>query len=75
MRILLQFYKRVLNKHPVLTQTIQVGVVMGGGDVISQVVVEKKSYKEYNFLRTAQFSSVGLCFLVSITINNTIIII
>ncbi|KAK9703631.1 Mpv17 / PMP22 family [Popillia japonica] len=63
MRILLQFYKRVLNKHPVLTQTIQVGVVMGGGDVISQVVVEKKSYKEYNFLRTAQFSSVGLCFL------------
>ncbi|KAL7744512.1 hypothetical protein ACLKA6_017036 [Drosophila palustris] len=36
---------------------------MGAGDVIAQLAVEKKSYKDYNMERTAKFSAIGFCFV------------
>ncbi|KAH8405813.1 hypothetical protein KR215_009686, partial [Drosophila sulfurigaster] len=37
-------------------------IIMGAGDVIAQLAIEKKSYKDYNAGRTARFASIGLCF-------------
>lgn len=41
------------------------GLLMGTGDVIAQTVVEQKSLKNINILRTGQFTFIGLCFVVS----------
>lgn len=36
------------------------GLLMGTGDFLSQVFVEKRKSYEYNFVRTLKFSSFGL---------------
>lgn len=61
-----QVYQRSLQTYPVFSQAVQVGVLMGCGDLISQKIVEKKEY--VNWTRTAKFASVGFIFVVS-TIN------
>lgn len=43
-------------------------ILMGTGDFLSQVFVEKKKAKEYNFTRTAKFAGIGLL-IVSIHIT------
>lgn len=39
---------------------------MGLGDQISQNFIENKTFENVDFLRTAQFASVGFCLVVSI---------
>ncbi|KAH8355110.1 hypothetical protein KR093_005797, partial [Drosophila rubida] len=41
---------------------LNVAIIMGAGDVIAQLAIEKKSYKDYNAGRTARFAGIGLCF-------------
>ncbi|GLV39187.1 pasang lhamu [Carabus blaptoides fortunei] len=53
-------YQRSLGKYPILTQAIQTGLLMGTGDLISQTIIEKKTFSNINWVRTAQFTSVGL---------------
>jgi len=36
---------------------------MGGGDIISQLLIEKT--EKYNYVRTARFLFMGSCFLAS----------
>ncbi|XP_013166936.1 PREDICTED: protein Mpv17 [Papilio xuthus] len=58
-RHILQLYQKFLNKHPYLVQAIQTGALMGAGDYISQTLVEKKSMKNIDLVRTLRFSSIG----------------
>lgn len=59
-------YQAFLTKHPVLTQMIQTGLLVGSGDIIAQTVVEKRTIRTYNPIRTVQFASVGFFIVVSI---------
>lgn len=59
-----RYYKRLLSRHPILTQSVQTGLLMASGDVIAQKIIEKKYKLEY--LRTAQFFALGTLTVVSI---------
>lgn len=41
------------------------GTLMGAGDFISQVIVERKSLESYDGLRTGRFLVFGFCVFVS----------
>ncbi|ALC49042.1 CG11077, partial [Drosophila busckii] len=41
-------------------ESIKVGLIMGGGDMIAQFGIEKKSFNEWNYARTARFGALGL---------------
>ncbi|XP_044751551.1 protein Mpv17-like [Coccinella septempunctata] len=59
-----QSYKNALQKYPVIVQSVQVGTLMGIGDVIAQKFVEQRhSEKSYDFRRTANFVLLGTFFL------------
>lgn len=40
-------------------QAVQTGTLMGAGDLISQSLIERKSYNQVDFVRTLKFSSIG----------------
>lgn len=61
-------YKRAIQRFPLLMQSLQVGALMGGGDLISQLVIEKKRQDQLNLKRTLQFASMGLL-VVSVDIS------
>ncbi len=57
-------YLSVLNRHPTKTQMVQTGLLMGAGDITSQMVVEGKAWGEINreralryFLKSTHFLS------------------
>ncbi|XP_018579729.1 protein Mpv17 [Anoplophora glabripennis] len=52
-----RIYRYMLCKHPIITQSIQTGLLMASGDVIAQKIIEKRC--ELNSLRTAQFFALG----------------
>ncbi|KAJ3214993.1 hypothetical protein HK099_006572 [Clydaea vesicula] len=54
-------YSSLLHKHPIFIQSLSAGALFGLGDVISQVVVEKKIQKNenYDFNRSARFLLYG----------------
>lgn len=58
-RGLFKLYQNALNRRPYLMQAVQAGTLMGAGDIISQTLIEKKSFKDYEIKRTLQFSSIG----------------
>ncbi|XP_045760928.1 protein Mpv17 [Maniola jurtina] len=57
-RGIFQIYQKVLARRPYLVQAIQTGALMGAGDLIAQIIIEKKSTVDYK--RTLKFSSIGL---------------
>lgn len=61
-------YTRALQKYPMLMQSVQAGALMGGGDLIAQFLIEKKSTNQLDLRRTLQFASMGL-FVVSVAIK------
>ncbi|KAF4533027.1 hypothetical protein B566_EDAN000719 [Ephemera danica] len=60
---MLKLYRRVLDKHPYVTQAIQTGILMGAGDVIAQVGVEKKTAETFDVRRTLCFTGIGIFYL------------
>lgn len=62
---LFRAYQRFITKYPVLSQAVQTGALMAGGDLIAQTAIEGKRVDKANYLRTAQFASVGFCLAVS----------
>ncbi|XP_041974486.1 protein Mpv17 [Aricia agestis] len=58
-RNIFNFYHQLLHKHPILMQAVQTGLLMGTGDIISQTLIEKRTREQFDFKRTAQFSSIG----------------
>lgn len=53
-------YRRLLTKYPLAIQAVQAGTLMALGDQIAQNFVEQRKFKELDFVRTAQFGSIGL---------------
>ena len=47
-------------------QAAQAGLLMGTGDIISQTVVERKSWKDFDTMRTVNFFGIGFIVVVSI---------
>ncbi|XP_046393885.1 protein Mpv17-like [Ischnura elegans] len=63
MRRVLAAYLRLLENHPWKVQSIQTGILMSAGDVISQTVVEKKKFSEMDPVRVARFGALGVVFM------------
>ncbi|XP_072936093.1 mitochondrial inner membrane protein Mpv17 [Epargyreus clarus] len=58
-RGLFQLYQNLLNRRPYLVQAVQTGTLMAAGDIISQTLIENKSLKQADYMRTLKFSSIG----------------
>ncbi|TEB31745.1 hypothetical protein FA13DRAFT_341993 [Coprinellus micaceus] len=56
---LLRAYNAALLRRPMLVQCITAGVMFGAGDVIAQQAVEKKGWKQHDFLRTGRLAFYG----------------
>ncbi|MFH4977189.1 hypothetical protein AB6A40_003898 [Gnathostoma spinigerum] len=48
-------FLRLLESRPLLTQCVTSGIIGGMGDAISQTVVERRTWKEYDVSRTNRF--------------------
>ncbi|XP_076162012.1 mitochondrial inner membrane protein MPV17 [Ptiloglossa arizonensis] len=57
---IMKIYQRLLLKYPLSTQAVQAGTLMALGDQIAQNLVEQRKIKDLDFVRTAQFGSIGL---------------
>ncbi|XP_057668341.1 protein Mpv17-like [Diorhabda carinulata] len=55
----MNLYSRLLKNNLILVQSIQSGVFCGTGDVIAQVIAEKKSFSEIDVRRTGCFILLG----------------
>nr|CDS27931.1 protein Mpv17 [Hymenolepis microstoma] len=58
-------YSNLLLKYPVSTQAISTGIIMGGGDIIAQKIVERR---KWDVSRTLKFSGIGV-FVIGPTLN------
>lgn len=58
-RGIFKLYQQALVRRPYLIQAVQTGALMGAGDLISQTLIEKKSLKHVDYVRTIKFSSIG----------------
>jgi len=54
-------YARLVEKYPWGSQILQTGVLCATGDVLSQVLVERKSMKEFDLSRVGKFFVLGTC--------------
>ncbi|EEB10887.1 protein Mpv17, putative [Pediculus humanus corporis] len=63
MKKIREVYKILTLKYPIGSQAIQTGLIMGNGDVIAQLLVEKKPFSLFDFLRTSQYVFVGSFFV------------
>jgi len=54
-------YARLVDKYPWGSQILQTGVLCATGDVLSQVLVERKSLSEFDYSRVGKFFVLGTC--------------
>ncbi|CAJ0572706.1 unnamed protein product, partial [Mesorhabditis spiculigera] len=54
-RIMLARYMQVMNRRPLLTQCVSSALIAGGGDLLCQKLVEKRSWEQYDAIRTGRF--------------------
>ncbi|XP_072376952.1 mitochondrial inner membrane protein Mpv17 [Diabrotica undecimpunctata] len=59
----MKYYSGLLKTNFVLVQSVQSGILCGSGDVIAQVVAERKSLKNIDLHRTGCFLVLGSCFI------------
>lgn len=58
-------YAVIVRTYPLITNSLQSGVLMGIGDSISQLYIEKTPINNYNYYRTARFAFMGSAVVVS----------
>lgn len=57
-------YLKVSDKHPYLLEAVQVGSLMGAGDLLTQAIIDKRrTFKEIKWRRTAEFAIVGFVYV------------
>ncbi|XP_055846171.1 mpv17-like protein [Episyrphus balteatus] len=56
-------YRQAMHKYPTTAQSVQVSMLMATSDIIAQCGVEKTPIDKINWLRTGQFSCMGLVFV------------
>lgn len=66
---ILRAYRTLLQQHPLISQSVQTGILMGTGDFIAQTLVDRKELKNVNLTRTFQFAGMGLFVVVSKCLN------
>ncbi|XP_055717004.1 protein Mpv17 [Phlebotomus papatasi] len=59
-RFLSSGYQKALARYPLLTQSVQTGILMASGDLIAQTMVEKTNVNKLDYRRTGQFFAIGL---------------
>ncbi|XP_060553542.1 protein Mpv17-like isoform X2 [Ruditapes philippinarum] len=59
---LLKAYQHALKVHPIRTAAISAGTLLSAGDVLAQLVVEKRPLEMYNVKRTIRFAIFGTFF-------------
>ena len=52
---------KILDRFPLRTQIVQTSIIMGAGDIISQLMIEKE--KKYELERTLRFAAIGAFFV------------
>lgn len=57
-------YKNLL-KHPTVVNAYYAGLLMGAGDSISQIFLERDQTKQFSFGRAARFAAIGFCIVAS----------
>lgn len=62
--------KNIVRQYPIILNCIQSGILMGAGDGISQLYIEKTELGNYNYKRTARFAFMGCFVVVSYLFNN-----
>lgn len=64
------FYLKILKRHPIVVQSVQTGVLISTGDLISQKFVEKKVVNQIDVSRNLQFFVTG----VGVVVSNLVIV-
>ena len=54
-------YLRILDRFPLRTQIVQTGIIMGAGDALSQISIEKQ--QKFEIDRTLRFAAIGSFFV------------
>lgn len=62
-------YAVISRTYPLIVNSVQSGILMGIGDSISQLIIEKTPLNNYNYHRTARFAFMGAFVVVSIYIS------
>lgn len=62
---LTKLYCKILDKHMLLVQSLQAGILMGTGDLIAQTCIEKRKISHLHYHRTGEFFLLGTCLVVS----------
>lgn len=60
-RLLYDPYMRAIERAPWTTKLVTSGVLMGAGDVVAQVGVERRKVADMDMARLARMSAIGLC--------------
>ncbi|MCL4124989.1 UNVERIFIED_CONTAM: hypothetical protein GTU68_005128 [Idotea baltica] len=50
---------RAIQRYPILIQSFQAGTLMGSGDVISQIFIERKQVQNFDWIRPIRFFGIG----------------
>lgn len=58
-------YIKVLKRYPVVVQSVEVGILISTGDLISQTFIEKKKLATIDATRTLHFFIIGVGVVVS----------
>jgi len=54
-------YTKFVEQYPWGSQIVQTGVICATGDAVAQIIVERKSLKAFDLMRTARFFLMGSC--------------
>ncbi|CAJ0601299.1 unnamed protein product [Cylicocyclus nassatus] len=60
---MLRLFQRSLQTRPLLTQIVASGVICGAGDAFTQLVIEKRRMKDYDYPRTGRFFFLASAFI------------
>ncbi|CAJ0601298.1 unnamed protein product [Cylicocyclus nassatus] len=61
--MLIRLFQRALQTRPILTQIVASGAICGGGDAFTQLVIDKKHIKDFDYIRSGRFFVLASAFI------------